>query len=185
MATKPLPKPISLNGLRFSDRRGKFIVSEDHFLTFRDMSELELFISTRRKFWEETLKIEELTIMPFKTETLEEIAVYKIMKLVAKELGIPIDEVLAKNSKREVVEVRRITIKLCSERNMKVTVIARAMGMGHDLVIYHQNQFKRFCEVEKGYEEKYLEIENSVFSTLFGNFLEDGSGEIKLINNDK
>jgi len=170
-------KPISLNGLRFSDKRGNFIVSEDHFLTFKNIPLLEKFIHDRLQYWKTILEMDNLQVMQDQSETLGEIEVNKIMRLVANGLGYDFALALTKTNKREAVEVRRLTIKICLERKMRVTSISRALGMPHDLIIYHRNKFKDLCESDKKYHDKYIEIEDYVFSTLYGRFIDDGSGE--------
>lgn len=181
--TKPIPRPISLNGLRFSDDRGKFVVSEDHFLTFRNRETLERFINNRHAFWQDLLNMK-LQFMQDASETLAEIEVYKVLRLVAKSLGIPIETALSESTK-DAVEARRLAIKICVERKVRIGSIAKGLGMAHDLVIYHKNRFNDYYKTNKSYRDKYIEVENFVFSTMYGRFVEDGSGNKKEEENDK
>jgi len=145
--TKPKERPLSLNGLRFSDDRGKFVVGEDHFITFRDKETLERYINDRLRFWQLVLDME-LQFMQDCSETLEEIEVYKVLKLVASKLGVPFDKAIS-DSTKDAVDVRRLTIKICSERKVRVTSIAKGLGISHDLVIYHRKKFADLCYSDK------------------------------------
>ena len=176
-------KPISLNGLRFTDKRGNFVVSEDHLLTFRDIHRLEIFINHRHRYWEDLLG-EKLEFSQDAAETVAEIEVHKILNLVAKKMGVPIEKARSESTK-EAVEVRRIAIKICTDRKVRVIAISKALGMGHDLVIYHRKKFEGFCETDKSYKENYLQVEDYVFSTLYGRFVIDGSGAKQKINNSE
>ena len=176
-------RPLSLNGLRFSDIRGNFVVSEDHFITFRDKETLERYINQRHRYWKGLLKME-LQFMPDSSETLAEIEVYKVLKLVSAKLGVPIERAIS-SSKHDAVEVRRLTIKICTERKVRVGTIAKGLGIAHDLVVYHKKQFNNYIETDQAYKEKYIEIEDFVFSTMYGRFIEDGSGKTNKINNSE
>ena len=173
--TKPLPKPISLNGLKFSNDRGKFVVAEDHFLTFRDKEALEKFINSRHKFWQELLDMK-LTFMEDSQETLAEIEVYKVLKLVALKLGVPIEKAMNESTK-DAVEARRLTIKLCIDKQVRIGIIGKALCMPHDLVIHHKKQFNNYHKTSNAYRDQFIEIDDYVFSTMYGRFVDDGSGK--------
>ena len=168
-------KHISLNGLRFSDERGNFVCAEDYFLTFRNKEMLEKFLNKKHKEFEEILGMK-LVFAQESAETLAEIEVYNILKMVAKKLGVSL-EAAQNESTKDAVEVRRFTIKICIERHVRIGVIAKSLNMAHDLVIYHRNKLDNIFEVDKKYNDRYIEIEDYVFSTLYGRFVDDGSGE--------
>jgi hypothetical protein len=160
-------KPINLYSLAFSDKQGNMIVKEEFDITFGLDSDCEKFIQDRYKYWKELLG-RELLILPNKQETLTEIEVRNILRLVAKWRGVTLQAVMSGSHKRQVVEVRRQTMAIARRRKLGPSSIGRALKTSHDLVIYHYQKFVDYYETDQAYRDGFDEMENFIYSTLFG-----------------
>lgn len=167
-------RPIVLNSLRFSDKKGKFILREGYDIVFNNHETVEIFIQERYEYWTEKLK-KELVIAPSANETLEEIEIQKVAKLAAKYMNISY-KLVKTSRKRKHTTVKQYIIHICRGRKATLESIGEVLGCGHSNVIYHLNQAKGFIETDKIYREKYEEVEDFVLSQLRGKFKEDGSG---------
>lgn len=170
-------KPITLNSLRFSDEKGNMIVQEDYYcLMFANIDLANSFITNRKSYWEGVL-ITKLTISPDMNETLKIVEIKKVFRYTARNLQIPINEVLSKSRKRRLVDARRYAIMICRERGMSHALIAEQIGMDRTTIIHHENMMRDLMEVDQEINDKYYEIEDFVLTSLNGSFKEDGSGE--------
>lgn len=173
---------ISLNSLKFSDSKGKFILKEDYLITFSNDEALEKFIQSRYKYWCEVLGIK-LTIAPDKIQTLHEIEIKKVFKLVARYCGVLYSDMTGPSRKREYIDAKRIAINICLQRGVKKWTIAKAIQIHHATVLHHQRAFADLVTFDKKLMTKYNLIEEFVFENMNGLFKTDGSG--KKIQNDK
>lgn len=170
-----MDKPISLNSLRFSDKKGNFIVQEEYSITFSDFDKLELFIEKRRYYWKDLYKID-LVIAPDHNETLTRSDIFTVFMYTATYFKIPQSDILKHISKSEIIEARRYAIALCIERGIKPKHIANEIKFNHATIGHHRDKFYKFCDTEKGYHDVYLAYEDYVLTKLNGRFKEDGSG---------
>jgi len=166
-------KPVSLNSLRFSDKNGATIVREDYAISFVDHEAMEKFIQNRHRFWTE-LYGTDLLIAPHSNETIQEIEIKKVFKLVAKHLKLSYLDVVSRSRKAKYIEARRIAINLCLGTGVMKTSIAEAMGYNHSTIIHHENKHKGYMEVDKVYNnlyhsiyrDEYLGVEEYVLTNL-------------------
>lgn len=167
-------KPISLNSLRFSDERGNFVVTEYYGLTFNNHETTEIFVQARHKYWTDLLQ-KKLVFAKDDNETLEEIEINKVAKLMAKHLKISYRTMIA-SQKRSCVEARQFIIHICSDRKVKQSTIGVMLGYKRNTINYHLRKSLDLIETNKEYRERYYEAEDYILSKINGNFLEDGSG---------
>ena len=99
-------RPVSLNSLSFTNSEGTIIVREDYFLQFENEEYAEVFIQSRYKFWKD-LDDMKLSINIDMNETLAEIQIKSVLRLVSKYLGFRYRDVISKSQKRYFVEARR------------------------------------------------------------------------------
>ena len=160
-----LNKPISLNSLKFSDKRGKLIVKEDYFLIFDSSENMEKFIQTRHKFWQETLN-KDIVLAPEYNETIDELGIIKIFDFTADFLKV--NNILSRTRKAKIVEARRFAIAICVDQGQLITTIANAIDFNHANIIHHRDRFYELCDTEKGYQDRYLGIHDFVMNQLNG-----------------
>ncbi len=162
-----MSKPISLNSLTFSDTKGNPIIVKDYFTTFHGEDadvHLENFIQDEYLYMQLVLKRtpENLKLAQDSGETLDELEVRKTVRLIAKYRGVDYKGVTSRSRKTEYIEVRRMAIALCVERNTRITTIAKAMKLHHANVIHHRDTFKNLCETEQKYKDEFEEASDYV-----------------------
>ena len=160
-----MDRPIALNSIKFSDPEGNLVINEGCMLTFGSGDLAEKFIQKRHKYWKKTLEME-LVIAPDMNETLHEIEVVKVFKLVARHYNILYRELTSKSRRMELVEGRRIAINICKERKVQDAVIARVMKMDHSNIVHHKKKFKALCQTEKSLVKRYTECEEYVMGVM-------------------
>ena len=154
-------KPVSLESLKFSDKSGNLIVDEGYMLTFGNDELAEKYIQKRYKYWQKILGID-LVIAPNMNETLYEIEVVKVLKLVARFFNIPYRILTSKSRKREYVDARRIAINICKARNVQDSVISRVAKMDHSTVVFHKKKFIELCETDKKFIKMFDDADEFV-----------------------
>lgn len=167
-------KPITLTSVRFYDSKGKFIVGDNTMVSFGDIGKADVYIEALHRFYELMYKME-LVISPDRNETIEEIDIHKVFGMTGDYFKI--QDVLGRTRVPFVIEARRYGIMICIERGLKPVAICRAIGYDHATISHHQKKFSGFCETEKGYHDRFLEVQDYVLTKLSGRFKEDGSGE--------
>ena len=100
-----MERPVTLNSIKFSDKQGNLIVDEGCILTFGNEDHAERYIQKRYKFWLKTLGVE-IVIAPDMNETLHEIEVVRVFKLVARYYNILYRHMTSKSRKTELAEAR-------------------------------------------------------------------------------
>ena len=160
-----MDRPVTLNSIKFSDTEGNLIVDEGCILTFGNGDHAERYIQKRYKFWSKTLGVP-IVIAPDMNETLHEIEVVKVFKLVARFYNILYKHLVSKSRKSELVEARRIAINICKERKVQDAVICRVMKINHSTVVHHKKRFKVLCENEPKLVRTYTDCEEFVMETM-------------------
>ena len=167
-------KPITLTSLRFYDSKGKFKVEDNSMYMFPDLDAAEIHIRDRHEHFEKLYKME-LIISPDRNETLEEVDVKRVFDYTGEYFDI--SNILGKTRIPYVVEARRQAIIICIERGLRAQVVSRAIGFNHATISHHQKIFKNLSKTEKGYYDRFLDVQDYVLVKLNGRFKEDGSGE--------
>jgi len=134
-------------------------------LTFGDSEIAEKYIQRRYKFWKKTLDMD-LVIAPNINETLHELEVVKVFKLTARFYNILYRQLMSKSRKTELVEARRIAINICKGREVQDSIISEVTKMDHSTVSFHKKRFKELCQTEKGYIQKYTDVEEYVLEKI-------------------
>ncbi len=158
-------KPRRLNSLKFENKEGIVLVSEDTSVQFTYLEDLEKHLQSRLKYWEETLGTI-LLMTPDHNETLTDIEIRNIIRMFCKKLGLPIKSVISKSRKTELVEARRMIINYCLFRKMLKTVIASNLGMTHCNVLHHELTHSNLMDTDKIYNATYKTIFNHIDSKL-------------------
>ena len=104
----------------------------------------------------------DLVIAPNMNETLYEIEVVKVLKLVARFFNIPYRILTSKSRKREYVDARRIAINICKARNVQDSVISRVAKMDHSTVVFHKKKFIELCETDKKFIKMFDDADEFV-----------------------
>ena len=160
-----MSKPITLNGLTFSDSKGNPIVVENHFITFYDVYDLEAFIQDRFKYYRGLIG-REMAMAPDMNETLFTIEVNKVFKLTAQYFHLTYGQLFGKSRKGEIIEARRMAMAICYNRKVQKTVIAKSINMNHATIIHHLKVFENLIETDKSVYETYLGLEEFVLTQL-------------------
>jgi len=169
-------KYVSLNSLKFSDSKGKFLVREDYFLVFENDELAEKFIQERHRYWSGLYGVD-IMMAPNKNEVITELDIKKVFRHVCKYLGVSYPEIYAKTRKAEYIEARRFGIMVCIDYGQSQDDIARVLKKDHSLVAHHKKKFYDLCTVDKNYEAKFEKILDHVKKNIGGVYSEDGSGE--------
>jgi len=140
-----MDRPWALNSLKFSDKNGELVVHEGTMLTFSNEEIAEKYIQNRYEFWTETLKMD-LVIAPSMNETLYEMEVIKVFKLVARFYNVPYRKMMGKSREQELVEARRVAVNICKERNVQDAIMARVMKIDHSTIVHHKKMFKKLTD---------------------------------------
>ena len=177
-------RPITINGIKFTDERGNLIVHEDYYsLIVVDADHANTFIDNRRVYYE-GMFLMKLTVSPDMNETLKLVEIKKVFRYTARKLQIPVEKMLGKTRKRSYVDARRYAIKVCRVRGISHSLIAEQIGWDRTTIIHHDNTLTDLMETDDRVFQEYYEIEDYVLTSLNGNFKDDGSGE-KPKPNDK
>lgn len=160
-----MPKPITLNALTFANKKGEPIIIENHYITFFNVDDLEIFIQDRFKYYRGLIG-REMVCAPDMNETLFTIEVNKVFKLTAKYFHLTYGQLFGKTRKTEIVEARRMAIVICLNRKVQKTVIAQAIGKNHATIIHHEKVFNNLIETDKSYYSVFLDLEEYVLSGL-------------------
>ncbi len=161
-------RPVSLNSLIFSDKKGKSIVTEDYDLTFADKNYCELFIQDRYEYWKAVLEID-LVIAEDKNDTLKEIETQNILELVCKYTGVDYLQARSKSQKRKHVEARRFAMAISLGRKVNKSTIGRALGLDHATVLHHLTQLDNLCKFDAEERRQYMDLEDYVMINLNDN----------------
>lgn len=151
----------------FSDKKGNSIVTEDYNLTFSNHNYCELFIQERYRYWKSVLGIE-LSIAEDSNDTLKEVETLKVLELVCEEIGVDYLHARSKSQKSEFVEARRFAINISWGRKVNKSTIGRALGIGHDTIIYHIKELTNLCKYDAIYRKQYLDLSESVMAIMNG-----------------
>jgi hypothetical protein len=162
-----MSKSILLNSLAFSDKFGEMILREEYNLTFKSHDDVEKFIQSRYIYWKELLG-KDMNISPMHNETIEEVEIQKIFKLTASAMGLAQSHIFRRTRITDIVEARRYAIAICVDLGMSITVIGKSAGFDHATIGHHRDKFYDLCDVDKGYEAKYLKIKDEVLTELTG-----------------
>jgi len=169
-------RPVTLAGIAFCTMRGIPVVTESEIISFCDYEHMEKYIQSRKKYWSELFG-EDLTISADSHQTLNKVQVIDILKLVCKKLGVDYNKTMTKYKGADVVEARRITMAICHKRHLPKRTIGKALRTDHTNTIYHINKNRDYCQIDKSYRKKFLDIEDSVLMEIGGMYSEDGSGK--------
>ena len=171
-----MQKPISLNTLRFTDKKGIFVIEIQIGIVYGDYAKMEIEIAFIKKHYESLYNME-LLIEANRNETLTRSDIHAVFMFTAPYLQVPQVDILRKIRKRHIVEARRFAVAICLERGLKPAAIENVIKFDHATIIHHHNIFKDLCKVESGYEDRFIELQEYVLTKLNGRFKEDGSGE--------
>ena len=158
-------KPRSLNCLKFSDTGGSPVVTESHAITFYRMQDLEWFIQKRYLFWKELTGID-LVIAQDDNETLKDLEVERVVRLVAEYFKLSYTDMIGKSRKTKIVEARRFVVAICRGRKVQVDIIGNELRKDHSTVTHHMKKFKAFMENDHKYNARYNDIEEYVLTKL-------------------
>jgi chromosomal replication initiation ATPase DnaA len=156
-----MSRPISLSSIKFSNKEGELIIDDGCTLTFGNEEFAERYIQERYKYWKEVLMVD-LVIAPEMGETMREIEVVKVFKLVARFYNILYRTMISKSRESELVEARRAAINICKERKVQDAVINRVLKVSHSVIIYHKNRFKELYKMEPKLARAYDKCEDYV-----------------------
>lgn len=168
-------KPITLSSLTFSNDRGEFIVRKDYFMEFKDEAQAEIFIQAEFKYF--TSLYGKITFAHNMNDTLTEIQIKSVLRLVSSFLGLRYRDVISKSQKREFVEARRFAVMICIDKGKTRESIYEFLKIDHSTVVHHVKQFRNLTSTDPSYRNKYDECLEFVSISLNGQFKEDGSGE--------
>jgi len=163
---------ISLNSLRFSDKKGNLVVREDYNLIFRDSDYAEIFIQSRMDFWTELYSMN-LVLAPDMNETLQEIEIKKVFKLISKFCKVPYKYVAGDSRKRIHTDPRKFGIIWLRFRKIGPSAIAHCIGVDHSTVSYHYKEGLKYMETDSNFNDKYYEIDEHLAKILTGKQDED------------
>ena len=160
-------RPISLNSLVFSDKKGNSIVTEDYDMTFANLTYCELFIQERYRYWRDVLGID-LVIAEDKNETMKEIETQKVLEIVCERMGVDYLKARSKSQKREFVESRRFAMAISFGRKVNKSTIAKALGLDHATVLHHLKQLHNLCEFDRDEKKQFIDLEDYVLISMNG-----------------
>jgi len=175
-------KPINLNSLVFSDEKGIEVFRKDYFMEFKILENAIIFLDAEHKYFEEVYK-RKLVFSEDMNETLTEIEIKRVLRLVAKFLKLRYGDVISKSQKRELVDARRYAVMICISRGKTRSSIYEYLKIDHSTVTHHIKQFRNHCSAYPKYRETYEECFEYVISQLnpsgseSGKWALDGSGK--------
>lgn len=154
-------KPVALNSLKFSDKKGNLIVDEGYMLTFGSDEHAEEFIQKRYKYWKKILNID-LVIAPNMNETIHEIEVVKVFKLTARYFNIPYRIMTSKSRRKDLIEARRVAINICKARGVQDSIISRVSKLDHSTIVYHKKKFLDLIEYDKQFVKTFDDVDEYI-----------------------
>jgi len=160
-------RPISLNSLVFSDKKGKSIVTEDYNLTFDNLTYCELFIQDRYRYWKDVFGIE-LVIAEDKNETMKEIETLKVLEMVCERIGVDYMKARSKSQRHDVVDARRLAMNISFNRKVNKSTIGKALGLDHTTVIHHIKELSNLCQYDREEKKRFIDLEDYVMINLNG-----------------
>lgn len=158
-------RPIALNALKFSDRTGNMILTEEYNLSFASSLDAEKFIQERYRYWTGLID-KELVIAPSMNETMDQIEIRKTFKLTAEYFGLNYREMMSKSRKHTMVEARRMAINICLGRGIRQVQITDSIGIPHDVLIHHKKKWAGFMEVDPDYAFRFESVQEYVLTKL-------------------
>ena len=176
-------KAIALNGITFYHPQGHSVVAEGCSITFFTFEEMEKHIDDRRLYWSELLNLE-LSIWPDHSETLVEKDILKVLSHVCDKLGIDFESAQSRYQGGDEVKARRMAIAICITREVQKVTVAKVLKQDHSTISHAIKTNKNLCETNAMYRSLYLETEIYVMEKIGGRFLDDGSGNGKLIKHN-
>lgn len=178
-----MSRPVALNSLRFSDSDGNILVSEEYSIEFQNEVLANIYISKRHEYWQEIFNIN-LVVAPNMNETLWDIEIKSVIKLVARFFHISVRQLMNRRRMKENIEPRRFVVALCRERKKGYSMIARYLGYilkngdpDHATCVYHYKKHRDLYDTDREYRKRYEQCETYVYRIIGGRYSEDGSGE--------
>lgn len=161
-----MSKPLSLNGITFSDSKGIMVLTEDYYITFGGDEVMERFIQDRYKYWKELLNMD-LVIAQDSCETLVELDVRKTLRLLCRCFKVDYRGARSDSRETKYVEVRRITMVICRKRGTNLSVIAKALRLKqHGTVSHHIDKFWALHETESKERADFIEAEKYIIKHM-------------------
>lgn len=167
---------IILNSLAFYDSKKEFVVRENTSITFSTEQKAEKHIQARFEYWSNLYDMK-LKMAPDKNQTIQEVQIKTVFRLVAEYFNISADLIFKRRGKTKIIEAKRYAIGLLSDIDIGPSAIQDATGYDHATAIHHRDKFYYFCDNEKGYYDTFIDMKDYVMSKLGGKFSEDGSGK--------
>ena len=173
-------KPISLNSLVFSDTKGNRVFRKDYFMEFETLDYATKYIESQNKKYSDLFGMK-LVFREDMNETLTEMEIKRVLRLVAKFLNLRYRDVISKSQKRELVDARRYAVMICIARGKTRSSIYEFLHINHSTIPHHIKQFKNHYSAYPKYKANYDECFEYVMTNINPSgviiFKDDGSGE--------
>lgn len=157
-------KPITLRSLIFSDEKGVEKVRQYYDIEFSDETIAEIFIQNQYKYFTELYG--KLVFRQQSFDTLTELEIKQVLKLVSKFFKLQYRDVKSRSRKPEFVEARRMAAMICIKRKKSRSAIYEFLGIDHSNLAHHEKQFRNYCTTDPEYVKTYDECEEYVLSKL-------------------
>ena len=157
-------KPITLRSLIFSDTKGVEKVRQYYDIEFGNEEDAEVFIQDQYKYF--TGLYGKLVFRQQSFDTLTEMEIKQVLKLVSKFFKLQYRDVKSRSRKPKYVEARRMAAMICIERNKSRSAIYEFLGIDHSNLSHHEKQFRNYMETDPEYVKKYNDCSEYVMGEL-------------------